>query len=252
MTQAAIRETSALHAWHVIEEFRRMLRNAFASDFRGMILYGSYARGDYHEDSDIDLIVLFKDGDTAKKASSRVSEIARELPSEHGALVMPMTMGELDYQKGKSPLFLNVKREGILILAEERFEMEPEIERLLELAHDSLDAARELFESRSEFYGFAASRAYYAMFYAVEAALLSKGLSYSRHTGVIGGFNQHFIRTGIFPIEFHKLLQDAFELRQLGDYGTEPFPREKAESILQDAETFVKAVEEYLHTTTEA
>jgi uncharacterized protein (UPF0332 family) len=229
-----------------------MLRDAFASDFRGMILYGSYARGDHHEDSDIDLMVLFKDGETAKKASSRVSEIAHELPSEHGALVVPMSMGELDYQKGKSPLFLNVKREGILILAEERFEMEPEIERLMEVAHFSLTAAQNLFEDGEEFYGFAASRAYYAMFYAAEAALLSKGLSYSRHQGVIGGFSQHFIRTGIFRTQFHDMFNSAFELRHLGDYGTEPFPREKAESVLQDAETFVKTVEEYLHTTTEA
>lgn len=230
-----------------------MLRDAFASDFKGMILYGSYARGDYHEDSDIDLMVLFKDSDTAEKARAKVSEMTTELASESGALVVPMTMGELDYQKGKSPLFLNVKREGILILAEERFEMEPEIERLMEMARSSLTLAHNIFDmEQDEYYGFAASRAYYAMFYATEAALLSKGLSYSRHTGVISGFNQHFIRTGIFPAEFHKSLQTAFELRQIGDYDTQPFPREKAEAVLRDAQVFLEIIESYLHTRDEA
>jgi hypothetical protein len=34
---------------HVVEEFRRMLREAFADSFKGMILYGSCARGDLNE-----------------------------------------------------------------------------------------------------------------------------------------------------------------------------------------------------------
>ncbi|UCE36179.1 MAG: HEPN domain-containing protein [Thermoplasmata archaeon] len=42
------------------------------------------------------------------------------------------------------------------------------------------------------------SRAYYAMFYSVEAVLLTKELSFSSHRGVISGFGEHFIKTGIF------------------------------------------------------
>ena len=39
-------------------------------------------------------------------------------------------------------------------------------------------------------YDFASSRAYYAAFYAMEAVLLTKELSYSKHAGVISAFNQ--------------------------------------------------------------
>lgn len=43
------------------------------------------------------------------------------------------------------------------------------------------------------------SRAYYAMFYAAEAALVTKGLAFSSHKGVIAGFGEHFVKTGVFP-----------------------------------------------------
>jgi uncharacterized protein (UPF0332 family) len=46
-------------------------------------------------------------------------------------------------------------------------------------------------------YDFASSRAYYGAFYAIEAILLTKSISFSKHAGVISGFNQYFIKTGI-------------------------------------------------------
>ena len=224
-----------------------MLCDAFADSFKGMILYGSCARGEQDDESDIDILVLLKDKDAVDNARARISELAGDLFWEHNKLVSAMPMAELDYQKGRSPFFLNVKREGILILPEGAFEMKSEIDRLMEIAHSSRDAAHELFES--EYYGFAASRAYYAMFYAAEAALLSRSLSYSRHSGVISAFGQHFAREGILPAELHNTLRHAFDMRNLGDYSTEPFPREDAENVLQDMQVFLDAIEGYLKDT---
>jgi len=60
------------------------------------------------------------------------------------------------------------------------------------------------------------SRAYYAMFYSAEALLLTKGLSFSSHRGVISAFGKHFVRTGIFSKDMSKEFHRAFEKRQLG------------------------------------
>ena len=197
MTQTQDRTISASTAWRVVEELRSSLREAFADSFKGMILYGSYARGDHDEGSDVDLLVLFEDKDAADRARAAVSELACEMLTKHGELVSAVPLGEQEYRKGRSPFYLNVKREGILIIPEEACEMKPEIDELLERAHDSLDAANDLFDSEREgYYRFTASRAYYAMFYAAEAALLSKGLSYSRHRGVVSGFAEHFTPRG--------------------------------------------------------
>ncbi len=55
--------------------------------------------------------------------------------------------------------------------------MTPEIKELLERAKLSQKAAASLL--RDDFASFAASRAYYSMFYIAQALLLSKGLSFS-------------------------------------------------------------------------
>lgn len=87
---------------------------------------------------------------------------------------------------------------------------------LLAKARESLDVAR-LIDARGS-HGFAASRAYYAMFYVVEALLLGEGLEYGSHSAVIAAFGERFQKTGRVPAGFHRMLLDAAECRQLGDY----------------------------------
>jgi uncharacterized protein (UPF0332 family) len=60
--------------------------------------------------------------------------------------------------------------------------MKPEQGDLLRKAEDSLNAAKLMRENG--YYDFAASRAYYAMFYVAEAFLLGKGLAFSKHSAV--------------------------------------------------------------------
>ncbi len=49
------------------------------------------------------------------------------------------------------------------------------------------------------FYHITISRAYYAMFYAASALLASKGITRSRHSGVLSAFGEQFVRTGLIP-----------------------------------------------------
>ncbi|EKD50655.1 MAG: hypothetical protein ACD_62C00461G0002 [uncultured bacterium] len=94
--------------------------------------------------------------------------------------------------------------------------MENEHDKLINKAERSLNAGERLYHEGD--HDFAASRIYYALFYLAEALLLEKGLSFSRHSAVIAGFYEHFVKTNIFPKEFHKLLHHAYNLRQDGDY----------------------------------
>ena len=94
--------------------------------------------------------------------------------------------------------------------------MTPEQALLIEQAQDSLQAAQLL--QKEGYPGFAASRAYYAMFYVAEALLLGKGLVFSKHAGVLSAFGEHFAKTGIAPPEMHRYLIEAMEVRHLGDY----------------------------------
>ena len=116
---------------------------------------------------------------------------------------------------------------------------------MLEKAKESLSAAEIL--SEEELYDFSASRSYYAMFYTAEALLLTKGLSFSSHQGVISWFGKEFIKTKIFPPKLREHLAQAFDLRQLGDYGMpHSIPGEQAQELIRDSREFIATIEEYL------
>lgn len=98
--------------------------------------------------------------------------------------------------------------------------MTPEQAALIKKAEESLRAARLL--AKDDLYNFAASRAYYAMFYLAQAFLLEENLAYSKHSGVISAFGQRFAKTGRVPVAFHRYLIEAQESRNIGDYDTGP------------------------------
>ena len=117
--------------------------------------------------------------------------------------------------------------------------------KLLELADENVAAARLLLENG--FPAIAASRAYYAMFTAAEAILLSKDLSFSKHSAVISAFGQHFAKTGLVPVHLHRAILTAQEDRQAADYGGDrQITRDDAERHIGNAEEFVRTARYYL------
>jgi uncharacterized protein (UPF0332 family) len=117
---------------------------------------------------------------------------------------------------------------------------EQEIESLVRRAERSVQAARNLRDDGD--YDFAISRAYYALFHAVSAMLLSRGIIRSKHSGVIAAFGQEFVKSGEFSAADQRLLQAAFEDRNEGDYAGVFPSREKVDQRLVDAEAFVTRV----------
>lgn len=87
----------------------------------------------------------------------------------------------------------------------------------LQAADESLQEARVLLD-RALLKG-AVSRAYYAIFYAAQAALISQQVPLpKRHRTVITLFYRHFIEPGKVPRELHRDLVRSFQLRQQSDY----------------------------------
>ncbi len=91
------------------------------------------------------------------------------------------------------------------------------------------------------------SRAYYAMFYAAEAALFSQDVKFKSHRSVISCFGRVFCKTGILRSELGHHLKRAYERRLTGDYAYDTSTtQDEAEETLTWAKEFVSAVEEYL------
>jgi len=81
-----------------------------------VILYGSYARGDYRDDSDIDILVLL-DSDNEKLSRSEKDRIA--LPIYYLSVAIDTVISPNIYSRKAwashrvTPYFENVNREGI-------------------------------------------------------------------------------------------------------------------------------------------
>jgi len=120
-----------------------------------------------------------------------------------------------------------------------------EIAANIERAEKSVQAAEELLSK--DYYDFAASRAYYAVFYAATAILLCEELEFRKHSGVISAIHQHFIKTGKLDQELGKNLNWLFELRSIGDYGVViHVPGKDAEKAVKAAKIFLTAIKNYI------
>jgi uncharacterized protein (UPF0332 family) len=124
-------------------------------------------------------------------------------------------------------------------------DLDSQLKRMLNKARRSLAVAKHNVETGD--YDFASSRAYYAAFYALEAILAVKNLSFAKHAGVIAAFNQHFIKTAIFPKDYSKIVERLFRDRQTGDYDySHSLSVEIAEEDLRLAEQLIDSIENYL------
>ena len=123
--------------------------------------------------------------------------------------------------------------------------MDERIEKLLKKAQEDLKASEIMIENG--IFRIAASRVYYAMFYIAEAILLTKGLIFTSHKGLISSFNKEFIKSGIFNMKFGRLLRDAFDIRQNSDYEIVPdITESKTKELLLAAKEFLEEAKKYL------
>ena len=120
----------------------------------------------------------------------------------------------------------------------------------VDLARYRLEKARNtLSDAKKYFLGVTmdstVNRIYYAMFYAVNALLITKGLSSSKHAGVRALFNREFVNKGLVEVLWGKFYSDMFDNRQEGDYKDfMKFEKEDVEVWLKKAEEFLKKIED--------
>ncbi|MBU0512470.1 MAG: HEPN domain-containing protein [Chloroflexi bacterium] len=120
-----------------------------------------------------------------------------------------------------------------------------EVALYIENAHESLSVAK--LNLDNDFYAAAINRAYYAIFYAANALLVTKNLSRSKHTGVLAAFRQHFVKTGLVSPELSEIYGQVMDDRHEGDYELiTATSQEDAAIDLQQAHRFVDAVEAWL------
>jgi uncharacterized protein (UPF0332 family) len=114
-----------------------------------------------------------------------------------------------------------------------------EINLLMERALETYSMACELHQNHH--YNDAVSRAYYSMFYAAKAVLLTKGIISRTHRGTISQLNINFVLEGELEETVWKYLPMSDTLIQEADYSiTKRITQKESEEILEGVNIFVK------------
>jgi len=100
----------------VIEEFKRRVEGQFPGELVNMLVFGSKARGDATEESDIDVIVISRSDD--KKLAKDIRYTGYDLEIEHGIILSIQVYSEkhINYLRNIPAQFIqNVDREAVAI-----------------------------------------------------------------------------------------------------------------------------------------
>ncbi len=89
----------------------------------------------------------------------------------------------------------------------------------------------------------AASRAYYAAFYAASGLFAVRGQVFRKHTAVEAAVHRELVNTGLWEGELGESYSRLLRTRNLGDYRVDQaVTREDAEKAIQAAEAILRAV----------
>ena len=96
----------------VVRELRRGLEAVYGDRLRRLVVYGSWARGEAVEGSDVDVAVVLSGRVHPGREIDRMMGVVAELNLEYSTLISVYPVSEADFAEVNSPLLINVRREG--------------------------------------------------------------------------------------------------------------------------------------------
>ena len=99
----------------ILREYRSRLVNILGDDLEFMVLYGSQARKDAAEGSDIDVLCVMNSPICYGDLINRTSKDTAEISLEYDIVISRVFVNRGDYDSGSSPFLMNVHREQLAI-----------------------------------------------------------------------------------------------------------------------------------------
>jgi len=103
---------------NLIEQYVDKIKNIYGVHLRRIILYGSYARGDFGADSDIDIMILLDMSDLdSQKYSQQLSHMTYDFNLDNDIDIKPIVKSEEFFKKWvvNYPFYASIQREGIVL-----------------------------------------------------------------------------------------------------------------------------------------
>lgn len=112
--------------YNLIRQYIEEIKKIYGSHVRQIILYGSYARGDFRPDSDIDIMILVDMSDIELKSyGEKLSYMTYDFNLDHDIDIKPIAKSEEIFNKWvvNYPFYSNIHKEGLYYMEQHDVEI---------------------------------------------------------------------------------------------------------------------------------
>ena len=102
----------------LLQQYVFEIKKIYGSHLQEVILYGSYARGDFGPDSDVDIMILLDISDfDLKKYSRELSYMTYDFNMDNNLDIKPIAKNQQHFEKWVEnyPFYSNIQREGVVL-----------------------------------------------------------------------------------------------------------------------------------------
>jgi uncharacterized protein len=100
----------------VASEYKSKLQSLYGKDFVELILFGSHARGDFHEESDLDFAVVLRHPEVrVAEEIFKTSPISIQLELKYGLMLSTLPVSEKKKKNSMQWVYQDIRKEGIVI-----------------------------------------------------------------------------------------------------------------------------------------
>jgi len=105
----------ALPIREILPELKEALQKRYGTRLKSIMLFGSYARGEQMVGSDIDIAIILDEFSHACTEIERTGDIVSSLSLKFDTLISLVPIKEQDWNKKRTGLILNIKRDGVAL-----------------------------------------------------------------------------------------------------------------------------------------
>lgn len=104
----------------VLKEVKRIIRNLYGNSLIKAVLYGSYAKREENNTSDIDIAVIVKGNIRPYEELKKITNATFEIDLDYNVVLNFHPISEIDYQESKYSFLETIRDEGIIIQTDDK------------------------------------------------------------------------------------------------------------------------------------